>query len=176
MTRTTKVWVSAMALSFAAGSEAAAQQVTAPQMYINFSVAAQPNRHDLTSGSTFTVYQEDATLTSTVRVPNGVYYDLSVGRRVWHNLAAGVGFSYFKNSGTGSTVASIPDPVLYNQNRTVTVDSPDLSRKEVGAHIRVSWFVPVNDKIDIALSAGPSFVQVTQDLVVATAADIPPGT
>jgi hypothetical protein len=175
MMQTTKVWLGAAAVLLAIGSDAAAQSV-APAMSINFTAAAQPNRRDLASGSTFTIYQEDATLTSTVRVPNGLYYELSVGRRVWRELTAGVGFSYFKSAGTGSTVASIPSPVLFNQNRAVTVDSEDLNRKEVGAHIKFSWFIPVNDKIDIALSAGPSFVQVTQDLVIATAADIPPGT
>ncbi len=155
---------------------ARAQDSAAPKMYLNVTAGAQPNRRDLASSSTFTVYQEDGTLTSTVRVANGPYFELSAGRRVWRNLAVGVGISYFKSSGTASTVASIPNPVYYNQNRTVTVDSDDLSRKEVGAHIKVSWFVPVNDKIDIALSAGPSFVQVTQDLAIATAADIPAGT
>jgi hypothetical protein len=172
----TTVWLGAMAVTLAAGSDVAAQSVTAPQTFINFSAAAQPNRRDLTTTSTFTVYQEDATLTSTVRVANGPYFELSAGRRVWRELTVGVGLSYFKSAGNGSTVASIPSPVLFNQNRSVTVDSDDLNRKEVGAHIKFGWFVPVSDKMDIALSAGPSFVQVTQDLVIATAADIPAGT
>jgi hypothetical protein len=176
MSKTAKVWLCATGVALAARSNASAQGVTAPQTFINFTAAAQPNRRDLTSTSTFTVYQEDATLSSTVHVGNGPYFELSVGRRVWRELAVGAAISYFKSTGTGSTVASIPSPVLFNHNLSLTLDSSDLSRKEVGAHIRFSWFVPVSDKIDIALSAGPSFVQVTQDLVTGTAADVPPGT
>jgi len=176
MTKTTKAFLGAFAVVLAAGSEAAAQSVTAPMAFINFNVAAQPNRRDLTSTVAFTKYDEPATLTSVQRVGNGVYYEVSGGYRVWHELTAGAAISYFKSNGTGTTTAVIPSPARFNDFRTVTVDSEDLARKEVGVHIKFSWFFPVNDKIDVAISAGPSIVAVTQDIVTASDADIPNGT
>ncbi len=176
MTKTTKALLGAVAVVLAAGSDARAQSVTAPKMFVNFNVAAQPNRRDLTAETSFTKYDEPATLTSVERVGNGVYYELGGGYRVWHELTAGAAFSYFKSEGTGSTTAVIPSPARFNDFRTLTVDSDGLKRKEVGLHIKFSWFFPVNDKIDVAISAGPSIVQVQQDIVTANDADIPTGT
>jgi hypothetical protein len=176
MTKTTKVLLGAVAVVLAAGSEVAAQSVTAPMAFINFNVAAQPNRRDLTSTVDFTKYDEPASLTTVERVGNGAYYELSGGYRVWHELTAGAAFSYFKSTGTGTTTAVIPSPSRFNDFKTVTVESDGLTRKEIGLHIKFSWFFPVNDKIDVAISAGPSIVQVTQDIVTASDADIPLGT
>src|SRR5947208_10613547 len=100
MMKTTKVVLGAVAVLLAAGSEAFAQSVTAPMAFINFNVAAQPNRRDLTSTVNFSKYDEPASLTSVQRVGNGPYYEVGGGYRIWHELTAGAAFSYFKSSGT----------------------------------------------------------------------------
>ncbi len=176
MMKTTKAMLGTVAVVLAAGSAAEAQSVTAPKQFITFNVAAQPQRRDLASSSTFTIYQEDASINSTNHVSNGAYFDIGGGYRVWHEMTVGASFSYFQSTGTGQMTAVIPSPLVFGQNRTVTVDADALKRKEVGLHIKASWYFPVNDKIDVALSIGPSIAQVSQDLVTASAADVTPGT
>ena len=93
---------------------------------------------------------------------------------MWRNLAVGIGFSSFSRPSDASVTASIPNPLIFDQPLTVTSTQSGLAHSEKGVHLQAVWFVPVTDKIDVALFVGPSFIHVTQGLV--SAATIPSGT
>ena len=64
--------------------------------------------------------------------------------------------------------------LVFDQPSTVTSTQPGLAHSENGVHLQAVWFIPATDKIDVALSIGPSFIHVTQELV--STVTIPSGT
>ena len=47
---------------------------------------------------------------------------------------------------------------------TDTIGLGELEHKEHGVHVNVAWWIPINDRMDIALSVGPSSYAVRQHL------------
>ena len=176
MTKMTSVLVMMAGLATMVASEAQAQTKPAPASagFVNITGGAQPQRRDLGKTDTFTLYDEKATLSSTQPIANGVFFDVSGGYRVWHGLAVGLGYSSFSTTSTATVVATIPNPLFFDQLKTVNSTATSLEHTERGIHLQAVWFVPVTDKIDVALSAGPSFIQVKQHLV--SSVTVPAGT
>jgi hypothetical protein len=166
--------VTAITACLLACAVTAAAQAPAGSAFLNIDVGAQPQQRTLTTSDTFTLYDEAATVTTSQPIHNGPMFQVSGGYRVWHNVSIGVGVSSFARSSSGSLVASIPDPVFVGRPRTVAVDTSDLNHTELGVHVKAVWFLPVSEKFDIALSAGPSFIRVGQD--IAAVGPVPTGT
>lgn len=145
-----------------AGAQGLASPVNAG--YLNVNVGAQPQRRTIRTADSFSLYDETATVTSSQPIKNGPMFDVSGGYRVTRRFVIAVGVSSFRSSSTSTITASIPDPSVFDRPKTVTQDTSDLGRTEVGVHMQAVWFIPVTDKIDVALSAGPSFIRVTQEL------------
>lgn len=176
MTKMMSVLLLMAGLATAVASEAQAQTKPAPASlgFVNITGGAQPQRRDLGKTDTFTLYDEKATLTSSQPIANGAFFDVSGGYRVWHNLAIGAGYSSFSTTGSASVVAVIPNPLFFDRPKTVNSSADGLEHTERGIHLQAVWFVPVTEKIDVALSAGPSFIQVNQHLV--SSVTVPTGT
>ena len=145
-----------------------------PTGFLNVDVGAQPQRQSITLSSSFPLYDETASVTATQRIRNGGVFDVSGGVRIARNIAAGVGYSQFGRTGTGSFTASIPSPAFFDRPVTVAGDASDLVHKERTIHGRISYFVPVSDSFNVSVSGGPSYIQVKQGL--ATGITVTPGT
>jgi hypothetical protein len=148
------------------GPRLAAAQGPSPSAvaFLNVNVGAQPQQRDITTSGTFIVYDEIATVTSTQPVSNGPMFDVTGGYRVRERLAVAAGVSYFSTKGDSALVASIPDPIFTDRSRTVGATTPDLAHSEIGIHLQAVWLLPVTDRIDVALSAGPSVFRLSQEL------------
>jgi len=143
---------------------AEAQPYPISRTFISLNAGAQPQRRTITTSSTFSIYEEPATVTSKQPIRNGAVFDVSGGYRIWRRVALAVGFSTFGRSSASTVAASIPDPVFFGRPKAVMSGAPDLEHVERGIHLQAVWFIPVTGKIDVALSAGPSFIHVTQQL------------
>lgn len=176
MTKTTSILVLTAGLATAVASAAQAQISPAPASagFVNINVGAQPQKRTIGKSDTFTLFDEKATLTTSQRIGNGAIFDISGGYRVWRGLAIGVGFSRFSRTGAASVVAMIPNPLFFDRLKTVDASARDLDHTERAIHVQGVWFVPITEKIDIALSVGPSFIHVTQQLV--SSVTVPAGT
>jgi hypothetical protein len=166
-----------MAIVIAAGGvECLAAQEREPvdSVYINVDAGAQPQRRTVTSSSSFPLYDETATVTADQRIRNGGVFEVSAGMRVARHIALGVGISTFGRSGTAAITASIPHPAFFDRPAIITRDAADLAHSERSVHFRATWFRPISDAIDVAVSAGPSFIHVGQDL--ASTITVQPGT
>lgn len=154
-------------LAAAAASGVSAQTPSEPpsRVFVNVNAGAQPSRRFITTSRAFTVYDEPATIATNQRIGNGPVIDISGGYRVWSNLAIGVGFTSFSDTSSSSVTASIPDPLFFDRTAAVTSTATGLEHTERTIHLQAVWFVPVTNKIDVAVSAGPSFVKVGQQLV-----------
>src|SRR5262245_28456639 len=142
--------------------------------FVNFDAGAQPMRRTISASSTFSIYDETGSVDASERIRNGAVFDVSGGVRVWQRIAIGAGFSSFGRSGSGTLSASIPHPAFYDRKLTAVREVTDLQHSERAVHVRVTWFKPINDRVDVALAAGPSFIKITQG--VATSIAVQPGT
>ena len=176
MTKTTVLSVLA-GLSFACASTALAQSPVTlpPQYYVNVNVGAQTPGHTTNATSTYTLYDEDGKLDATYNSRSGVLFDIGGGRRIWRNMTVGASYSRFGQKATGSAVATIPNPLFFDQPVvTGSIGLGELEHSEDALHVTATFWFPITDKIDVTVGAGPSFIWVTQQ--VATGVNVTPGT
>lgn len=165
----------AMLAIWAVGArQARAQDAIVKTGFFNVDFGAQPQRQTITATNSFPLYDETTTVTVSQRIRNGAVFDVGGGVRIGHNLTAGAGYSQFGRAGTGVISASIPSPRFYNSPLIVTQDASNLDHTERAIHGRITWFVPMTDKIDVSVSAGPSIIHVAQGL--ATGVTVASGT
>ena len=119
------------------------------------------------TNATFDLYEEVATLDTTRKGKAGGFFDIRGGYKVWRNLAVGAGISWFGSKSDVSINAAIPDPIRQDQLRSVSLTAANAKRSETALHLTGTWMVPVTDKIDVGLGAGPSIFFVKNDTVTA---------
>ena len=176
MTKTTTILVlmTGLALTVAPAAKAQIPPPPASLGFLNVNYGAQPQRRTLSTSVSFPLYDETATMTTDQGIGNGPVFDISGGFRVWRGLAIGIGFSSFSDTGSGTVVTTIPHPLFFGQSKPVNNTASGLEHSERAVHLQAVWFIPVTDKIDVALSVGPSFIRVKQQLV--SSATVPVGT
>ena len=175
MLKTTSILVMAGVMA-AVGSEARAQTQPPPATlgFVNVNFGTQPSSRTIGRSNSFPVYGEAATLTTAMETGNGGIFDITGGYRFRPNLAGAIGFSNFSNLSDSGVIATIPNPLFFDQPQTVNTSVKDLQHNERGIHLQAVWFMPITNQIDVAFSAGPSFIRVSQDLV--SSVTIPAGT
>jgi len=134
--------------------------------YVSVNVGAQAGSHDLSESGSFPLYDETATFSSTNKVKGGAMFDIGGAYRVWgNNLLAGVTFSRVSSKSDGALTGSIPDPVFFDRPRAVSKSFAGLKHSENVVHINAIWMMPVANKIDVGVFAGPTIFSVKQDTI-----------
>jgi Outer membrane protein beta-barrel domain len=172
MTRT--VVMAMLVAAAAANANAQTQPPPASLGFVNVSFGSQPVSRDASTNQSFPLYGETATFTTVQENGSGAVFDITGGYRIRPSFGVAIGFSNFSNTTDASLASSIPNPLIFDQPLAATATVSDLEHSERGIHLQAVWFLPVSDKIDVALSVGPSFIMVSQDLV--TSLDVPAGT
>ena len=156
-----------LALCAAVAPKAHAQMTWTDKAFVNVSVGGQAGSDTVTTSAQFDLYDEQGTLSSSQKAKGGGLFDVSAGYKVRKNLVAGIGFSRTGGKADGAITASVPDPRVFDQPRAVSATAPGMKHSENVVHLFAAWMMPVTDKIDVALSAGPSIFSVKQDLPTA---------
>ena len=134
--------------------------------YVTVNVGAQVGSHDLDTSSTFNLYDENATVTSTQKVKSGAFFEVGGAYRVWgRNLLAGVSFARTSSDANVAIAGSIPDPLVTDRPRSVTSSQSGAKHAENVIHLSAIWMIPVANKIDVGVFAGPSIFMVKQDTI-----------
>jgi hypothetical protein len=166
MKNTMMTVVSMTILTMASVSEVMAQgPPPATRGFANVNIGFQPTERTFSISNSFPIYGETATLSTGQEVGGGALFDISGGYRIRENLGVGIGFTAFSDTGASTGTVSIPDPLVFNRPVTVPISADNLDHSEQAVHILVTWFVPITNEFDIAVSAGPAFFSVSQDLV-----------
>ena len=162
----TTVGILALCMCAAPRMAAAQSMQWTDKGYVSVNVGAQAGSHDLGGSGSFDLYEEKATFSSTNKVKGGGLFDIGGAYRVWgKNLLVGVSFTHVASKSDGSLTGSIPDPVFFDRPRTVNKTFTDLKHSENAVHIDAVWMMPVANKIDIGISAGPTIFSVKQDTI-----------
>lgn len=154
-------------IALAAGLTAAASGVAAqgidPKAYVDVNVGGQTQSVTIASSSTFSLYGETGATSSSQTVGRGLVFDAGAGGFVRKNFSIGVLVSMFTRAPTGTVFVATPDPIAFNSLAVVTA-SPKLTQTDLGAHIKLAYLMPVNDRTVVTISAGPSFVRVSKEI------------
>jgi Outer membrane protein beta-barrel domain len=155
------------ALCAAFASNAQAQMTWTDKAVVNVTGGAQAGSHTVATSATFDLYDEQGTLGSSQKVGGGGLFDVSGGYKVRKNLVAGIGYSWSGSKADAAITALVPDPAFTDQPRTVSATAAGMKHTENTIHLFAAYMVPVTDKIDVGISAGPSIFMVSQDLPTA---------
>ncbi len=140
----------AVAVAAAGVAPAAAQTVEwEDRAYVDLNIGVQLNGRP---------FSGDLALTSvSYPVANGlIILDIGGGVRAWRSVGIGAGFTRFAIDETAIIPGIDPVPVQH-------IDS--------ALHVSVVWVRPLSERMDLALSGGPSFLTIQQDLVTGTLAE-----
>lgn len=162
--RTISISVFVVAASVLVPTVAAAQMTWTDKGYVTISGGGQAGSHTLTMQPAFTLYDEDSTLTSTQKAGGGPFLDIGGGYKVWQNLVLALSYSHVGGDSDAAIAAQVPDPVQFDHPRAVTTSLPGANHSENAVHISAVWMVPVTDKIDVGVAAGPTIFMIRQDV------------
>ena len=122
-------------------------------------------------------YGEDARLAVTNTVGTGPFGDVGGFVLVREQLGVGATYSQITKSGTSILTGTVPHPILFGSDRSVTVEVGMLRHRAQATHIHVSWriAVPAVEKLDLTVYGGPSIFNVAQGVVTGVVISEPSG-
>jgi len=171
--RTTTIRVFALAAILMIPATSFAQMTWTDKAYASVNIGAQVGDHNLTTNSTFTLYDEEGVTSATQDVGGGAYFDLGGAYKVHRNLLVGVTYSHAGSSSDVPITSQVPDQIQFDHPRTVTATMADAKFSENAIHFSAVYMVPVTDKVDVGISAGPSLFMIRQDVPSAIAVTEP---
>jgi hypothetical protein len=135
--------------------------------YFNLNLGFETTSGTLSDAKTFQLPgdTENGTLEVLSNVDSGSFFDFAIGSRVWENVSVGIGYHRGSTSGEGSIAAAVPHPLVFNQPRNVAFSVSDLDRTESAIHLLFGYMVPINERIDVHVTIGPSFFRLRQEVV-----------
>lgn len=157
-----------LGLLLVGGSEAAAQGMgaaTDDRVFMTIGFGVESGTSDTNDTKSYTLYDEAATTTVNTAWTSGSIFEGSLAVRVIRNFTVGVAYHQETNTTDAAISGSAPHPVFFNRPRSFTGEAGGLYRRENAAHLTFGWVVPVNDKLDVHVTAGPSFFRLQQDVV-----------
>ena len=132
--------------------------------WFGISGGVQPSANTLTDAFDLTLYTEPERITVEYPLNSGPVIAANGGYRVWKRLAIGAGVSHHSDSSSMNLTASLPHPFFDNTFRVIEGRAPG-HRTETGVHVHLGWMMPLSPKFRLLLTAGPSFMDVSQDIV-----------
>ena len=161
-----KLTVAIFAFGLWATSASAQTMQWTDKGYVSINGGIQTGSDTLDTSTSFPLYDESATISSTQKVKGGGFFDIGGAYRVWgRNLLAGVSFSHTTSDTTVALTASIPDPVFHDQPRAVSSTISGAKHTENAVHLSAIWMMPVANKIDVGIFAGPTIFSIKQQAV-----------
>jgi hypothetical protein len=156
--------IGSLMLAVLAGPLPANAQTWSDRGYLNVSGWFQPASSFSNTAKPID-FAEPSVVDSAYKTGSVPGFEAEGGVRLWRNLAVGVGVSRFSKNATASVSTQVPHPFFFNKPRAVSGDAASLERDETSVHVEALWMVPLTERWQLALSGGPSWFSVGQDLV-----------
>lgn len=156
--------VLACGIVLSSATPALAQMQWTDKGFLNLSGGIGVGGSDVTSTTTFTLYDETATLVTNQDLKGGFFADAHAAYRIRRNLAVGLNVSFVQSKADAAVAGSLPDPILFDANRAASATASDLTHRETWFAALLTWALPLTDKVDVFISGGPAMVQVQHEL------------
>ena len=108
---------------------------------------------------------EDGSFDASYPAGDDTGFDVGGGVRVWRNLALGANVSVFSRESDAGITGQLPHPFRFDRPRAINGTAAGVARTETAVHVQAQWVVPVGRSVAITLFGGPTWFNVTQDLV-----------
>jgi hypothetical protein len=166
MKRILSTMVGAGILVACGAPSASAQAITwTDNVFVNVSAGGQIRSQNLDNNFAFPLFDETATVDVTRKVGNGPLFDITGGVHLTGHIGVAVSYSHYSHNSDGALTASIPDPIFFDSPRTVTGSVAGMAYSEnVFAPLFV-YAIPLTDKIDMMILAGPAVGRISEDVV-----------
>lgn len=159
--------------ALAGGARPATAQASDARGFIMINAGTQTAAADFSDTSTFShplFGPETGSFETRYRGGGDTLFDVSGGVRIWRRLAVGVGVSQFSHTDDAGITGRIPHPFRFDRPRQISGTETGLARQETAVHVQALWVIPAGRAV-IALFGGPTFFNVTQDLVTTVTFD-----
>jgi hypothetical protein len=133
--------------------------------FLNLSAGLQGSTRRFSEAHSEPISAEDFTWTSDYRIKDGLALEGGGGVRLWHRLFAGATYSRFHDSRAAAIEGATPHPFFFNQPRRISGETPALTHDEQAVHVSAIWMVPAGRHVELAISGGPSLINVNREFV-----------
>ena len=133
--------------------------------FVTLNGGYQATSTDFTDNIVFTKFVEEGDLDADYGLGGGPLLDMGGGVRLWRNLAVGVAVSAFGKDDDAGVTARVPHPFFFDRDRQISGSQAGMRREETAVHVQAIWIVPVNGALEVSVFGGPTFFDITQDLV-----------
>ncbi|MBA2355087.1 MAG: hypothetical protein H0V80_10510 [Acidobacteria bacterium] len=124
----------------------------------------QSGSHLLTDTSTFTIYDEQASIATSQPYGGGAVFGVGGGARVWRNVVVGLTYTRFADNMETAVRARAPHPLFLNRFRDAEeLRADNLQHVENAVHLSATYMVPLSEDFTLGVSLGPSFVGVSHE-------------
>jgi opacity protein-like surface antigen len=158
---------------FAYAVPAHAQMKWTNKGFVAADFGVQVGTHEFDNQSEFSLYEENGQLQTAQEGKTSPFIQFRGGYKVWKNLVVGLGYSWTSSKSDVAITAGIPDPAVFDHLRTASLTVGDASTSEGALDFSGTWMVPVTDKIDVGVLAGPTLFFVKKDIVSSVTATEP---
>jgi hypothetical protein len=149
-----------------AGAGEAAAQADESRFFLSVSGGVEPGSQSFADEITFSRYDETARVrVASDDVSSGAVLDFGVGVRVTGNWTLGANFHRTSSVGEWTASGEEPHPIFFNRPRTFAATVGDLKRTEQALHLSVGYRVPLGEKLDLHVYAGPSQFRFGQEVI-----------
>jgi hypothetical protein len=143
----------------------ASAQSMPDRIRINVDAGVQIASTTFDSSATKRVYIEDGVIGASYKLQRGPVFDAGFAVRLIGPIGVGLTVSSYSERSDAAVSAAIPHPFFFKTPRTITGTASGLQREELVAHLQGMYTLQPTARVDVALSAGPSFFRVRQELV-----------
>ena len=142
------------------------------RLRVHVNGGAQVTSHDMVAQGAFPLYLESATFEVRGETGSGGVFDVGAAyplrsRFVGGELFGGLSYSRVGGDVGGPLTGQVPHPLIFDSPRPISGSVSGLDHVEHAIHFQAVWLHPISNRIEIALSAGPTLFIVSQDLVSA---------
>lgn len=148
-----------------AGAGEAAAQADESRFFLAVSGAFEPGSQTFTDDGTFPLYDETGRLSVSSEVASGAVLDFGVGARVTGNWVVSANFHRTSSNDESTVTGSAPHPIFFDRPRSFSTTVEDLKRSEQALHVSLGYRVPLGEKFDVHVYAGPSQFRFSQEVV-----------
>ena len=164
--RVVAIGVLSLLVCLTAAVRPAPAQTDRARVFINLNGGLQNSEQGFSDNVEFTAFAEQGAFDARYPAPERpLFFDVSGGVRIWSGVAVGVGTSLARYEETADVAARIPHPFFFDRHRQISGMETGMVREERAVHLRAMWVAPLGGSVDVVLFAGPTLVEVSQDLV-----------
>lgn len=145
---------------------AAAQEASPTRVTLQLNGAFQAAPSAFAGLSNERAYGEEAIFQTVHSLEGGPTADAGLTLHFGERFGLGAAVTWMQVADSASFTGTVPHPLAAERPRMALPQELGLKRKELAVHLFAAFRIPLNTRMELTLSGGPTAFNVTQDTVV----------